>query len=133
MLGITVFSLATLAQAGVGTEHAAKSADNFLRGIDRGDVLPSQLLLSYTEAFGWINARLQIAGKPLLYCVPPKLALRREQAGSILREHVKLHPKEGAYPASMVMLSAMEEAFPCPKENRSGLTTGDRRGTRKVN
>lgn len=129
MLGGSIFALGALASLAPPTtadkstdplfaELAAKSADNFLRGMDRGDRIPGALLVAYTDAYGWVNLALEKEGRPLLYCVPPKLGLMPEQAGGILRRYVKTHPRKGKYPASMVILEAMQETFPCPTENR---------------
>lgn len=118
MRGASSFALAALALVAAHPARAEASADEFLKGMNRGDDMSTVLLLAYTVGFSWANTELQMAGRPMLYCVPPKLALRREQAGSILLQYVKAHPKSRTFPAGMVMLDAMQQTFPCSTQNR---------------
>jgi len=61
-----------------------------------------------TQAYIQVNRR-----EKNIYCSPRKMVITTEQTASILREFVKKEPELAEQPASLVLLYALRETFPC--------------------
>jgi hypothetical protein len=67
------------------------------------------------RGFLWANVFLDRAGKPLLYCQPPKLALGSDNYIQLLTNYIddnKHEVKDDAVVEALLLL-ALQEAFPC--------------------
>jgi len=98
--------------------HAESSAKVFLENID-GPNQDLSLMFSLnlgsiligiqtTQAYIQVNRR-----EKNIYCSPRKMVITTEQTASILREFVKKEPELAEQPASLVLLYALRETFPC--------------------
>lgn len=63
----------------------------------------------------WANAELDQQGRRLLYCQPKKLALNGSNYIQLIDNFLDHHKNLPSYtPIEMVLLLALENAFPCP-------------------
>ena len=65
------------------------------------------------NGLSWANAGLNSEHKPLLFCVPEKVALTSEQELDILKRYVHENPASADMSLGGVLLSALIDAFPC--------------------
>ena len=65
----------------------------------------------------WANARLASKNQPQLFCVPPTLGLNFDNYLGILEAKIKNSRIQGKLndktPVEVLLLSALEESFPC--------------------
>jgi hypothetical protein len=66
------------------------------------------------RGFEWANADLTSRKQPALYCAPGNLAVVGQQYIAMLEQQVSKRPDQGKLPASIVLLRALKETFPCP-------------------
>lgn len=103
-------ALAVLATSSAVAEPTAKS---FLDRIERGDTASRFFLMGAGNGLQWSNVALDYQHKPLLFCLPPKVALAAEQELDILKRYVHERPNTGDMSVGMVLMDAMIDAFPC--------------------
>ena len=91
------------------------SADQILVELEKPKQgkLAETILHVVSHSLGAANAELEFDGKAPLYCVPDRLALTVEQNRSIFEVYLSRAPEMGELPYFMVMLSALQETFPC--------------------
>jgi hypothetical protein len=102
--------LVILATTPAAAELTAKS---ILERLERGDPSEKLFLMGIGIGLSWANAGLNSGHKPLLFCVPEKVALTSEQELDILKRYVHENPASADFPVGGVLVSALIEAFPC--------------------
>lgn len=70
-------------------------------------------LSGMAAGYGWMNAELQSAKRPMVYCQPEKLALSAEIVAQLLSGYLKRHPEFKQSSIGLVTLNALKDAFPC--------------------
>ena len=93
------------------------SADQMLLELDKPNQgeLAATILQVVSHSLGAANADLEFAGKAPLYFVPNQLALTVDQNRNIFEVYMSRAPEMGELPYFMVMLSALQETFPCER------------------
>ena len=115
---MVVFGSASVVGADDTETYPEWSAADVLKKIDTGSGVPIRMdqgtyylnaLMFVYEGMSWV-----VAGGHDAFCVPPKLALTKEQLSNILRRWVAESPPAFAkYQLGLAMLLALEDAFPC--------------------
>ena len=115
-LGARLLLAATcaLTMAAIPTAARAEAdARTFLDRIEDGDSVYREVLHAYADGMSWANVLLQETGKEPLFCPPEDLSISAEQHADLLRRFVRDNPAAATSPAGLVMLFALQSAFPC--------------------
>jgi len=102
----------------LGVAHAESDVNKFLRGYDAGTLAERHRMSDYLSSIelgmSWVNVLLAEDRKERpLYCPPNTLALTGEQLVDILRKELEGSPEEGSRPLGLVLMTALQKAFPC--------------------
>jgi hypothetical protein len=89
-------------------------AQQALDRVHAGDDQISTYLGAEEDAFEWANTYQVMTGQRRLFCPPLKLALTDGQTTDILSRFVEANPKDANVPVGLVLLYALQDAFPCP-------------------
>ena len=101
-----------------GAAHAEPDANKFLRDYDAATAAEKRLMsegLSRVElGMSWVNVFLtENRNERSVYCPPNTLALSGDQLVDVLRKEVKGTPEEASRPYGLVLLLALQKAYPC--------------------
>jgi hypothetical protein len=115
-LALTIFSWCMLS----GIAHAETDVNKFLQDYDRGTAAEKRLMadsLARVESgMSWVNVYLAEDRKERpVYCPPNTLAPSNEELVGILRKEAEASPSEGSRPLGLVLMLALQKAFPCSK------------------
>jgi hypothetical protein len=107
----------------------ASIADVFQQ-LDHGTVddknFVMTLMVGIADGFSAVNDELNDNGKPMLYCAPESAKLTGDQLIDISRRWVEANRTKAPDidtappPPAAALLYALEEAFPCSNQDRSG-------------
>ncbi|WP_435199208.1 hypothetical protein [Qipengyuania sp. 902] len=91
------------------------TADQMLENLGNEKQAPlAQVILHVVSlSLSAANADLESKEQPKLYCVPIHLALTPEQNRGIFEDYLARSPEMGEFPYFMIMLSALQDTFPC--------------------
>lgn len=92
---------------------ATITAHDILAKIDAGREADVGLLVGASAGFMAANAWLASKNRPVMFCVPNKLAVTPDQTVRILRDYLAYHPSSNSIDVSTVLLGAFEYTFPC--------------------
>jgi hypothetical protein len=94
---------------------AETSAREFLQMYASDDNQAAKIYLrGLHQGVSWSNTVLNYQKLPKLYCAPDTITLTDDQVQDVIRRLVEKEPLNGTYPIAMVMLKALQRAFPCP-------------------
>jgi hypothetical protein len=107
----------------LGVAHAESDVNKFLRDYDAGNVVErhrmSDYLSSIETGMSWVNVFLAEDRKERpLYCPPNTLALTGDELVDILRRALEGSPEEGSRPLGLVLMTALQKAFPCQSKSK---------------
>lgn len=74
------------------------------------------MLREQYDGYGWVNARLNAAGRKKVFCVPGKLIVKKERLFKILKnyaENTKAGRRVAYVPYGGVLLNAIILKWPC--------------------
>jgi len=116
-----IVTAAVLIAALMAPAHAEKNyfgnAGDFVDAYHHGNSKENLLLRIFIrgigEGIGALNAWEKVSGAKPAYCPPPNIALVDAQLVSILADHIAKYPSLKDNPVSLVMISALEDVFPC--------------------
>jgi len=115
-----VYVRMTLALAMLSAVMPAKAQDrttvaNFLKDAKTNENT-AMIIEAAARGLEGANVYLEVAGRPLLYCVPKSLIITGDQYVQIVTDHIARFPEMGDYPASMlglVLVASAAKSFPC--------------------
>ena len=101
-----------------GVAYAESDANQFLRSFDAGTLAErhrmSENLSQIETGMSWINVFIAEDRKERpIYCPPNTLAPTGGQLVDVLRTEVRRVPEEGSRPLGLVLMLALQKAFPC--------------------
>jgi hypothetical protein len=113
-LALAIWSYSLL----LGVAHAESDVSTFLRNYDAGTLTEKHRLSDYLSSIetgmSWVNVYLAEDRKERpLYCPPNTLAPTGEQLVEVLRTELTGSPEEGNRPLGLVLMTALQKAFPC--------------------
>lgn len=108
VLAIALLAHGALTWAGTGNELLSdcEGTDEFNRGWCTGRIV------GYTQG---LNHGLDLGGSVGLYCLPEGVTLG--QLRDVTVKFLNDHPERRHEKDTLLMLDAMSEAFPCPKQS----------------
>lgn len=65
------------------------------------------------EAYGFANAHLAEDARPRLYCAPENTALSTDDLQALVLGYTIRNEYSKDFPVSLILLAAMQEAYPC--------------------
>jgi hypothetical protein len=97
--------------------HArAETVEAYLKGSESEKAVDSVWLHGVQNGFVWANVMNIGKGAPALYCQPGHLSITRDQTINILNSYIKNSPVSlMKMDVGMVLLLALQNAFPCPQ------------------
>jgi len=106
----------------LGAAHAESDVSTFLRNYDAGTLTEKHRMSDYLSSIeigmSWVNVYLAENRKERpLYCPPNTLAPTREQLVDVVRTELKGSPEEGSRPLGLVLMTALQKAFPCQSKS----------------
>jgi hypothetical protein len=115
-LALTILSCCVLS----AIARAEPDVNKFLQDYDRGPAGEKRLMadnLSRVESgMSWVNVYLAENRKEHpIYCPPNTLAPSGEELVGILRKEAEASPSEGSRPLGLVLMLALQKAYPCTK------------------
>jgi Rap1a immunity proteins len=109
-LGVALITIAPVLPA--HAEGDFTTAEGFLEEYGNGDsLLPRLYIRGIAEGIGVYNALKQSEDGSQFYCPPEKVGL--VQYVAILRDYVERMPNTKTSPLAVVLLFALQDAFPC--------------------
>jgi hypothetical protein len=115
MLRKLLFALVASFLMSIASARAEITVEAYLKKDPDLNFLNSVWLFGVQSGFAWANAENVNHGRPPMYCQPEHLTITRGQTISILDDFIKKNP---ALPIdteiSLVLLLALQDAFPCP-------------------
>ena len=115
-----LFSLAFAAPASAQDEEMPDtySVAEHVEAYNAGGELRSITLIalnSYAEGAAWLQSFGEEVGNKPIYCPPREKAFTADEYHSILMRFVNGTPIDGIdqYPLAMIMIVALQEAYPC--------------------
>ena len=110
LIAVLMVSFATPSRA----ETSADDTLEFVMGDNEEKAELAKIWIDgMVTGLSWANVVLKSQGRSRLYCPPPDLALTNEQQIDILRRGVADEPGWGTYPVGLIMLQALQLAYPC--------------------
>lgn len=116
ILIISFFLLPKLAHAEMSTNELLERYDKS-NSNDKSNV--EFILQNLQAGMLTVNIEMIIRKSQGLFCQPKTLALTGKQLIEMIRERVRLHPNDGASLAQIVLLSSLEDTFPCQNQNEN--------------
>jgi len=95
--------------------HAELTARDVLREYDASNMTNWAFVAGVLIGFQWSNGELEHTGKQKLFCQPEDKTISVDDAMTTLRVYIRKRPPFADMMAGLVLLQALEEAFPCRK------------------
>ncbi len=78
-----------------------------------GEIQMAALLDATVNGTEWSNVALANKHEALLYCMPSKLALTKDEEVAIVNNYIHDDDTAGYWPLGLIVLQAMQATFPC--------------------